>query len=305
MRGVLLTTGTILALAVFRLSDPFNAELSEDTSPVPQMCISSVPDRTGYCATPFDGALLLQLRTANRQPIVNTDAFFFGLTDCYSWMDRNVVEKCSLLDSTFSKLLQLALFLFCCSALFVKWFFEVPSRQTGVFLQDLAKQVIGYTACHILNIAFALVTTTRASGDQCAAFWAIIVTDSSFGVIMNLAFLRFSEFVLGYKSGHYALQETQPRELVSNFKAWAWECTVFVGVVISSQLVMFGIMCMGPSVWIWVGRKCTKWIVDPHARLFYVMIVTPILANLIYILAMDDIIKMKSSTLDQTRSVEN
>merc|ERR1712064_116287 len=83
-------------------------------------------------------------------------------------------QVCHVFDGTTGKLVQGALFLCCCAALFFKYHRNQAGRTFGEFLMDSSKQIFGAGWVHVLNVVCAEQIGRRfenEGGDECDWYW--------------------------------------------------------------------------------------------------------------------------------------
>jgi len=154
--------------------------------------------------------------------------------------------------------------------------------------------------------------------------------DTTVGVGINYALLRFTEKHLGYDSGKYqdvvqqnceddeadtmaVLQEARspsngaydsgegdavrivgPRE--KHVSAWLFQITIWIVICSIMKFIVAAIMYVLAPIMSHIGMTGTSWVPGgPDARLVFVMIVTPITMNCFQFWVQDSFLKWKKS----------
>lgn len=211
-------------------------------------------------------------------------------------------KECQVLGDVFGLLVQGLLFGVCCSVLLMKWYLENPRRDFKIFLLDSSKQIMGAGVIHVLNMvcAMAFPTLLKVDGDECAWYWVNIMIDTTFGVIVCYGFLKLSEKLFGYDSGHYGKGASTGIDWQKDpdYVKWFHQITVWCVIVFLMKLVVVIIMFIWASFWVWAAEAATHWIEDTRTRLIFVMIVTPTCMNIFQFCCTDQFIKYTKKAED-------
>ncbi len=212
-------------------------------------------------------------------------------------------QRCHLIGSTFSNLVQLSLALIGFITLFVKWRFEKESdrRSNLYFILDVSKQAIGSLLAHGANMIIAiwlshLITDTN----ECAWYFVSYSCDTIFGVALAYAFLKLSVILAtkyNYKrlseNGNYHIPGFTSRSGI--FVTWAIQLFIWLLIIIVSRLFVALILWIGQDIFSIVAQ----WIAsvfegNPHLLLLFVMIICPGIMNICQAWIIDNILKKKT-----------
>mmetsp|Transcript_129934 Transcript_129934/g.277458 ORF Transcript_129934/g.277458 Transcript_129934/m.277458 type:complete len:236 (-) Transcript_129934:102-809(-) len=202
---------------------------------------------------------------------------------------------CEILGDWFSILVQAILFFAIASALLMKWWCEQPRRLFKIFALDSSKQVASSSMIHFLNILCAMIFSRieQVSADECAWYWVNIMIDTTLGVGICWAFLKITETVFGYETGHYG-GETHAGidwELNPDYCKWARQIVGWCFIVFMMKVVVVFIMWVIAPFWVRLAIICTHWLTNQQARLVFVMVVTPIVMSVFQFLVQDSFLK--------------
>lgn len=203
--------------------------------------------------------------------------------------------NCQVLGDVFGLLVQGLLFAVVMASMLLKWRLEQPRRQFRIFALDSSKQVVGAGAIHVMNLLCAM-TFARGKepvADECAWYWVNIMIDTTLGVLICYGFLKVTETVFGYDSGHYGKKAETGIDWQSNpdYRKWAQQIGVWCIIVSLMKLVVVILMLLFASFWERVSVGATHWIRDRQLRLIFVMIVTPTLMNMFQFWVTDSFLK--------------
>lgn len=203
--------------------------------------------------------------------------------------------ECQVLGDTFGFLVQGLLFGFCVGSLVLKWRMEKPMRHFKTFILDSSKQLVGAGVIHCLNMICAMIFSSfdEASADECAWYWVNIMIDTTFGVLICYGFLRLTEKVFGYDSGHYGKKaETGiDWEHSPDYGKWAAQISAWCVIVCAMKACVVLMMWLWAPFWEHLAILSTHWIMDRKLRLIFVMIVTPTCMNLFQFWVQDSFLK--------------
>lgn len=249
-------------------------------------------------------AALVQVIGAPWTPLLSLGAQFLWVSPWHSAAfaagfvraDPGVVDagECHILSDCFGYAMQALLLFICSSALLTKWFLEVPRRLFLVFLLDVSKQVIGAFWYHWLNMCVAWYLGdigTNVEADECAWYFINFMVDTTFGLLMNVTFVRLSERLIGYDSGNYCSESDDVGEL--DWGKWRYQMSIYLGIVtISKACVLILILAFLPF-WAAAGVSGTTWLEDVEERLFFVMVLVPAVMDTFFFCVIDEVIKEK------------
>ncbi|OQR86617.1 hypothetical protein ACHHYP_10346 [Achlya hypogyna] len=192
-------------------------------------------------------------------------------------------ERCTLLSGTFDTLVQVGLGLFALTVLVVKRYLERPMRPVKVWLFDASKQAIGAFAAHGANMFIAILLTSAASdnteADQCAFYFVNFTLDTTFGVLLNYAFLRL--LVRAAERRNWTtLQVPGDYGNPIRLRTWLLQLSTWILIIFTVKIVIgSGIFVLeGPlgDVAAWIFHPLRE---HPHIELLIVMVACPCLMN--------------------------
>mmetsp|Transcript_56216 Transcript_56216/g.119675 ORF Transcript_56216/g.119675 Transcript_56216/m.119675 type:complete len:251 (-) Transcript_56216:29-781(-) len=204
-------------------------------------------------------------------------------------------ESCQVLGDGFGVFVQFALATIVMSTLFTKWYFEDPRRQLKTFALDSSKQVVGAGAIHIMNMGCAVLFAKHMEhpADECSWYWVNIMIDTTVGVLFCYAFLKLTEYFLGYDTGHYGKTGGTGIDWEHDPDYWKWAGQIVVWCFIVSTMKLFVVLAMmaAADFWVKLSMACTHWIANQRLRLIFVMIVTPTVMNIFQFCVQDSFLK--------------
>jgi len=206
-------------------------------------------------------------------------------------------KGCQVLGDVFGFVVQGLLFAVCVGSLLLKWWLEVPRRNFKIFLLDSSKQIVGAGVIHVLNMLCAIVFMSFEveMADECAWYWVNIMIDTTVGCLICFGFLKLSERLLGYDSGHYGKGAATGIDWKTNPDYWKWfhQISLWCFIVCCMKLCVVGLMYAFATFWANLAISCTHWIKDVQIRLMFVMILTPTCMNMFQFWVTDSFIKWK------------
>merc|ERR1719183_1277994 len=113
-----------------------------------------------------------------------------------------------------------------------------------------------------------------ATADECAWYWINIMIDTTFGVLVCWGFLKASERLFGYDSGHYGKEAKTGIDWETNPDFFKW----------------------GKQIAAWRAIVCTHWISNVQVRLVFVMIITPACMNMFQFWVSDNFLKFSKKS---------
>lgn len=165
-------------------------------------------------------------------------------------------------------------------SLVLKWWLEVPRRRFKTFLLDTSKQIFGSGWLHCLNMIFAITAHNLVSADECAWYWINLMVDCSLGLVIVYSLLSTSEKLFGYESGLYSIsKDDQHWEENVDFTRWAAQILGYLLILtvkkLSVTLLLLVLLPYSASL----AETCTHWVSNPRIRLFWVMVLTPLVMD--------------------------
>mmetsp|Transcript_69217 Transcript_69217/g.184477 ORF Transcript_69217/g.184477 Transcript_69217/m.184477 type:complete len:234 (+) Transcript_69217:81-782(+) len=186
-------------------------------------------------------------------------------------------KACSFFGS-FGFLVQFILAFLSFSALIFKRYYEEPRRSVNIFKFDAAKNGLGATLAHFINIFFAERLAGATESDPCAWYFIQILTDTTIVVLLNFLLLRFlesyaaKEFNLDITSGDYG----DP----PSWRRWAIQTSLWLSVVIVCKVLVMGLVLIFETPLGELGQLVLSPLCfNPHLELFIVVVLLPLLLN--------------------------
>lgn len=203
--------------------------------------------------------------------------------------------ECKILNDNFSYAMQYVLGFLCLLSLVAKWHFERPRRLCWVFLLDGSKQFIAALWYHILNMLFAVFFSRGHEGlpaDECAWYFVNFIIDTTFGLWLNFVLLRLSERRFAYQSGMYWTKAEDPKAPpIFDVARFACQLSIYLSIISLSKLVVVGFMYAAPVLFSDLGVMGTFWITNSDSRLFFVMVLTPVVMDVLFLWVTDEFLK--------------
>ena len=213
-------------------------------------------------------------------------------------------QRCHLIGSTFSNLVQLSLALIGFLTLLVKWRLEKESdrRSNLYFLLDVSKQAIGSLLAHAANMIIAIWLSHMVTNtNECAWYFVSYSCDTIFGVSLGYGFLKLSVILsnkYNYKrlseNGNYHIPGFTSRKDV--FLTWFIQLFVWLIIIVISRLFVAFILWLGQDIF----SLLAQWIAsvfkgNPQLLLLFVMIICPGIMNICQAWIIDNILKKKQN----------
>ncbi|OQS05564.1 hypothetical protein THRCLA_02328, partial [Thraustotheca clavata] len=221
---------------------------------------------------------------------------------------NNATERCTLLSGGFDTLVQVGLGLFALTVLVVKRYLERPMRPVKVWMFDASKQAIGAFSAHAANMAIAIFLTSAARGktdaDQCAFYFVNFTLDTTFGVLLNYAFLQLL-VIIADKCNIQSLQVPGDYGNPIQIKIWLLQLTTWIVIIFTTKLVIGTVIfCFERQL-----GDIAKWIFTPlashpHIELIIVMVACPCLMNGLQFWIQDNFLKKPSNDMEKLQDDE-
>lgn len=216
---------------------------------------------------------------------------------------------CQLVASMFGWYLQICLGTVCFISLLGKRFTDRVRRPWKVWFFDTAKQGIGATTVHFLNIllSMALGRWLDTDADPCNWYWINLTLDSTVGVLVCYILLRTMQCIYRSKCvnrpelalcGEYG-DPPSCRMFCRQLLDWQMlvilEKTLMAVVVVkaTTQLTAFAGFLLG-----WLDNY-------PRAKLIVVMVATPLVMNMFALWMADNFLQADPAKLEEQLAMES
>lgn len=211
-------------------------------------------------------------------------------------------KECKLLSEN-GIFIQLLLGALCLSSLLVKKATEKPSRVWKVFIFDTFKQICGQLGVHFINLYLSVSFTKmshsgKVQADECEMYFITFLIDLFPGLIIIFGLSSCFDAIftklkfLGLVSGNYV--EDYQGEIfikhgtyVAQVVIWLFILGFTKGLLFLLQVPLLGILALISSVLLKVLDFSTDF------KLFFVMIIFPLFANIIIFWISDNLLKKK------------
>eukprot|EP00747_Dinoflagellata_sp_TGD_P163399 gnl/TRDRNA2_/TRDRNA2_182030_c0_seq1.p1 gnl/TRDRNA2_/TRDRNA2_182030_c0~~gnl/TRDRNA2_/TRDRNA2_182030_c0_seq1.p1 ORF type:complete len:532 (-),score=67.88 gnl/TRDRNA2_/TRDRNA2_182030_c0_seq1:260-1855(-) len=187
-------------------------------------------------------------------------------------------------------MLHLAMLACCMCMLVLKWRLEAVRRFPIVFIFDVLKQLLGLLLGHAVNIFLVQKLFTSGHPDGCTWYWVIAVLDSTLGVIAIWIGVRLADQLLGSTSGLYSQKQRVDHTASPETCVVLSQFATFMVVACFKKLAVVLFLKGSLLHCEHYGLAAVAWVHDPHRRLVFVMIVTPIVMRVFEVLIVDSII---------------
>mmetsp|Transcript_57246 Transcript_57246/g.183958 ORF Transcript_57246/g.183958 Transcript_57246/m.183958 type:complete len:237 (+) Transcript_57246:107-817(+) len=206
---------------------------------------------------------------------------------------------CGVLGGTFTLFVQGMLMVISVSALAFKFRRDSGGRTFPAFALDSSKQLAGAGWVHCANMLTALILgRVEASGsDACTWYWIEIMTDTTFGVLVELLILQAVTFglqkCLGSAAsscfdGNYFEDSGGSHRFLPG--TYCKQLAVWLFVVTCMKFCMVALMLKSKSVLVPIASFVLKPVLeDPNLKLMVVMILTPAVMNSVQFWLQDNI----------------
>lgn len=200
---------------------------------------------------------------------------------------------CELLGEfgTFGWWLQGLLGVLSLGSLFAKRWKEKPRRPWRIFLFDSFKQASGAFFVHMLNLGNSWFMAAVYEHDACVWYWLNIMVDTTLGVYFQYLLLSGARRLLkGASFLEYGYYGSPPRVSACLSQAASWQ--VFC-LLMKIAACLFMAVLQKPLIFISTNLLAA---VDPYpkAKLFVVMIATPLVMNSLQYWLTDNFIKKQT-----------
>lgn len=178
-----------------------------------------------------------------------------------------------------------------CSLLAKRWR-EKPRRPWKVFMFDCSKQVSGALFIHLLNLGSAGLMAAVFEQDVCVWYWINIVVDTTLGVYLQYLFLRAARRLFkGAACLDYGNYGSPPQWSACLAQAASWQGFC---LLMKLSACTFMVALQGPLVFI--GNALLSALdPTPKAKLFVVMVMTPLMMNSLQYWVTDSFIKKRNT----------
>lgn len=220
-------------------------------------------------------------------------------------------KQCHLMGS-FGVTVQLSLFMFCLSALWIKRNIEKPRRKLAIFMLDIGKQVIAQTLVHFVNIWISAETNY-----ECASYLFVSTFDTFGGLFLNYLILSllnrwFKSANLSFLlSGNYFSEESKDNasqmldgcqvakndKVYISYGTWTLQALVWCLVVLSSKFIMY-LAEVKMNLAVLAIHDMLRWLPE-DLKIVFVLVVAPALLNALVVWIQDNLLKKKVFSQDE------
>lgn len=227
-----------------------------------------------------------------------------------------MAKTCETLPGLYGYGMQCVLLLVSLGMLFLKFLIAGRTRTLKQFLFDTSKQIVGSGWLHVLNLLFAriLAGIKASDSDECAWYWVQIVIDDTIGVWVAFTLLHVLLRIfrkLGHNDWAYDLVRSLhhgsskasadndlPTPLLPEldspvpYTVYPFQVALWLVVVtgMKTTMVLFTFLFANPlqvaAGFVFALSPALK---DPTAKLWMVMIVTPLVMNSLQYWLVDNI----------------
>ncbi|KAF7290889.1 hypothetical protein HMN09_01267300 [Mycena chlorophos] len=176
---------------------------------------------------------------------------------------------------------------------------EKPMRPWRIWVFDVSKQVVGQLFVHFFNVLISDLVSKYTTNNACVFYFLNILLDTTLGVGLLYAILRFLSFIMteklhlkGFESGVYGNPPS--------FKFWVRQATIYVCALCTMKLLVIGLLALLPWLftlgewllsWTWTGK-------GDALQVIFTMGIFPILMNILQFWLIDSIVKASGVALD-------
>ncbi|CEG45667.1 Protein of unknown function DUF3661, vaculolar transmembrane [Plasmopara halstedii] len=204
-------------------------------------------------------------------------------------------EQCVLFSDAASYAIQLLLGLVAIATLWYKRHVERPRRPLQIWLMDIAKQMIGASVGHIINL-FVSIQMPPVT-DECAWYFLNFLSDCTLGMIVSLAFLRLQQ-ELAFSMNWVNIQESGEYGNPPSYRVWALQLMSWLVIIVFSKAIVVSVMIAAATPLGLVGELLFHSLRGyPFTELVLVMIVCPSFLNIVQFWIQDSFLKRDVSVL--------
>ncbi|KAF7302028.1 hypothetical protein MIND_00769200 [Mycena indigotica] len=176
---------------------------------------------------------------------------------------------------------------------------EKPMRPWRIWIFDVSKQIVGQMFVHGVNVLVSDLVSKYTTNNACVFYFLNILIDTTLGVGLLYAILRFLTFVMterlqlkGFESGVYG---TPP-----SFKFWLRQASIYVCALCTMKLMVIVLLALLPGLftlgswllsWTWTGE-------GDSIQVIFTMGIFPICMNILQFWLIDSIVKASGVALD-------
>ena len=174
-------------------------------------------------------------------------------------------------------------------------------RTWGQFLLDSSKQLIGAFWVHVLNLVFAvrLHRKSTGGGDSCDWYWVNIIVDCTLGTgIEYVLFVAVMRVIIPTLLSERQAAEFQSGEYGGvSLKDVTWRCyikqlSVWLGICFLMKICVYTLLKTYGDIFLFCADTIlSPWNDRPDAKLWVVMVFTPLVMNTIQLWIVDNILK--------------
>lgn len=208
---------------------------------------------------------------------------------------QDSVEQCVLFSNAASYAIQLLLGLVALATLWYKRHVEHPRRPLQIWLMDVAKQMIGASAGHVINL-FVSIQMPPVT-DECAWYFLNFLSDCTLGMIVSLAFLRLQQEV-AFSMNWVNIQESGVYGNPPSYRVWALQVMSWLVIIIFAKAIVVSVMIAAATPLGLIGELLFHSLREyPFTELVLVMIVCPSFLNIVQFWIQDSFLKRDVSVL--------
>lgn len=209
--------------------------------------------------------------------------------------------QCDLLSKT-GIFIQMLLGTLCLLSLLVKKTLEKPSRRMGIFILDTSKQLSAQATIHLINILLAKflnkLESNKTKTDECSLYFLTFLIDLFPGLVITILLSKLYDFsfekcgYLNLVSGNYI--EDIDGIAVVNYCSYFSQVFLWLSIVLITKLVVFAIQIpILPFLTLISGVILGFLSFSTDLKLFFVLILFPLTANVIIFWISDGLLKKK------------
>ena len=215
----------------------------------------------------------------------------------------NELEKpqCDLLSNT-GIFIQFLLGSLCILSLLVKKTMEKPSRRMGIFLLDTFKQLSAQSSIHVINVYLSKyltkLKTHESKTDECSWYFLTFLIDLFPGLVITILLAKLYDFTFekcrffNLISGNY-IKDIDGIAVV-NYTAYISQVFLWLSIVLITKIVVFLIQVPMLSFLSLVASVVLGFLAfSIDFKLFFVLILFPLTANIIIFWTSDGLLKKK------------
>lgn len=213
-------------------------------------------------------------------------------------IDKNNSQSTCRLFDELGLIIQLILIFVCMTVLLFKKLFEKEKRDWLTFLLDVSKLIYCQSTQHIINL-FISYGLGENVGLECELYIINILTDCTINVLFQYILYKAIVKMLTIRSGEYF--DSNGGFLLFEYLK---QSLIWIGIVFITKIFLFGLLFIFKQTLFTVAYYTLLPLKEnPKIKLFFSLIIIPLVLNTFQYLVTDDFLKYHHSNDNEYKNV--